>query len=49
MVRLEFETPRFVETLQWRRYRDRDHDPGSQWRRQKILGFAQAMPPLPKA
>lgn len=47
MVRLEFETPRFVETLQWHRYRD--HDPGSQWLREKILGFAQAMPPLPAA
>ena len=46
-VRLEFETPRFVETLQWHRYRD--HDPGSQWLREKILGFAQAMPPLPAA
>jgi DNA-binding transcriptional LysR family regulator len=47
MVRLEFETPRFVETLQWHRYRD--HDPGSQWLREKILAFAQAMPPLPAA
>jgi DNA-binding transcriptional LysR family regulator len=45
MVRLAFETPLFLETLQWHRYRD--HDPGSQWLRERIVAFAQAMPALP--
>lgn len=43
-VRLEFETPRFVETLQWHRYRD--HDPGSQWLRERIVQFAEKLPAL---
>jgi DNA-binding transcriptional LysR family regulator len=46
MVRLDFETPTFVETLQWHRYRD--HDPGSQWLREKILQFGQKMAPIRK-
>ncbi|HSW04376.1 LysR family transcriptional regulator [Aquabacterium sp.] len=47
LVRLDFETPKFVETLQWHRYRD--HDPASQWLRERILQFAQALPALPGA
>jgi LysR family transcriptional regulator, nod-box dependent transcriptional activator len=45
MVRLGFDTPRFVETLQWHGYRD--HDLGSLWLRERILQFAQALPALP--
>lgn len=43
LVRLDFEAPRLVETLQWHRYRDLD--PGSQWLRDKIIAHAQALPP----
>lgn len=44
LVRLGFDAPLLVETLQWHRYRDQD--PGSQWIRDKIIAHAQAMPPL---
>jgi DNA-binding transcriptional LysR family regulator len=44
LVRLEFEAPLLVETLQWHRYRDQD--PGSQWIRDQIMTHAQAMPAL---
>lgn len=43
MVRLDFDAPRLVETLQWHRYRDLD--PGSQWLRDKIIGHAKALAP----
>jgi len=42
LVRLDFDTPRLVETLQWHRYRDLD--PGSQWLREKIICKAWALP-----
>lgn len=42
LVRLDFEAPRLVETLQWHRYRDLD--PGSQWLREKLIAHAQALP-----
>lgn len=44
LVRLDFEAPRLVETLQWHRYRDLD--PSSQWLREKIIAGARALPPL---
>lgn len=44
LVRLDFEPPRLVETLQWHRYRDLD--PGSQWLREKIIAKAQALLPV---
>jgi Bacterial regulatory helix-turn-helix protein, lysR family len=44
MMRLGFDAPRLVETLQWHRYRDLD--PGSQWLREKIISHAQALPAL---
>jgi DNA-binding transcriptional LysR family regulator len=44
LVRLGFEPPLLVETLQWHRYRDLD--PGSHWLREKILAHAARMPPL---
>lgn len=43
LVRLGFDAPRLVETLQWHRYRDLD--PGSQWLRDKIIAHAEAMLP----
>lgn len=43
LVKLDFEAPRLVETLQWHRYRDLD--PGSQWLREKIIAKAALMPP----
>jgi DNA-binding transcriptional LysR family regulator len=45
MVRLDFETPRLVETLQWHKYRD--HDLGNQWLRERIIERAKAMPAIP--
>ncbi|WP_195763428.1 LysR family transcriptional regulator [Duganella guangzhouensis] len=45
MVRLDFDVPRFVNLLQWHRYRDMD--PGSIWLREKIIACARAMPLLP--
>ncbi len=42
LVRLEFEAPHLIETLQWHRYRDLD--PASQWLREKIIAHARAMP-----
>ncbi len=47
LVRLEFETPRFVETLQWHHYRD--HDPASVWLRERMLALAQDLPAVPGA
>lgn len=47
MVRLDFDVPRFVNLLQWHRYRDMD--PGSIWLREKIIACARAMPLLPMA
>jgi len=47
MVKLAFETPKFVETLQWHRFRDLDL--GSMWLRECILKFARQLPPLPAA
>lgn len=44
LVRLDFDAPRLVETLQWHRYRDLD--PGSQWLREKIIAGAMALPAL---
>jgi DNA-binding transcriptional LysR family regulator len=41
LVRLDFNPPPLVETLQWHRYRDLD--PGSQWLREKIIRHAQAL------
>jgi hypothetical protein len=42
MVRLEFETPESVETLQW--HRCRDHDPGSLSLRERVVQFAKRLP-----
>lgn len=42
LVRLGFEAPRLVETLQWHRYRDLDL--GSQWLRDKIIAHARLLP-----
>ncbi|MFO1337799.1 MAG: LysR family transcriptional regulator [Burkholderiaceae bacterium] len=42
LVKLAFDAPRLVETLQWHRYRDLD--PGSQWLRDKIIAKAALMP-----
>jgi DNA-binding transcriptional LysR family regulator len=42
LVKLAFDAPRLVETLQWHRYRDLD--PGSQWLREKIIDRAKALP-----
>jgi DNA-binding transcriptional LysR family regulator len=47
MVRLDFEMPRFVNLIQWHRYRDMD--PGSIWLREKIIACAREMPLLPMA
>jgi LysR family transcriptional regulator, nod-box dependent transcriptional activator len=44
LVRLGFEVPLLVETLQWHRYRDLD--PASQYLREKILAHARALPTL---
>ncbi|HSV52366.1 MAG TPA: LysR family transcriptional regulator [Burkholderiaceae bacterium] len=44
LVRLDFEAPHLVETLQWHRYRDLD--PGSEWLREKIIAGARALPPV---
>lgn len=44
LVRLDFEAPRLIETLQWHRYRDLD--PGSQWLRERIITRAQSLPAL---
>jgi LysR family nod box-dependent transcriptional activator len=44
LLRLGFEAPRLVETLQWHRYRD--FDPANQWLREKIITKAQALPPV---
>ena len=44
LVRLDFEVPRLVETLQWHRYRDLDL--GSQWMREKIIKRAHALPKI---
>ncbi|MFT4190628.1 MAG: LysR family transcriptional regulator [Comamonas sp.] len=44
LVRLDFETPRFVEKLYWHSYRD--DDPGSRWLRERIVAHAQHLPPL---
>jgi len=44
LLRLDFDPPNLVETLQWHRYRDLD--PGSQWLREKIIARAQALPPV---
>ncbi len=44
LVRLDFDAPRLVETLQWHSYRDLD--PGSQWLRGKIIAHAQGLPSL---
>lgn len=44
LVRLDFEAPRLIETLQWHRYRDLD--PGSQWLREKIIAHAESLPAL---
>jgi LysR family transcriptional regulator, nod-box dependent transcriptional activator len=41
LVKLDFDVPRLVETLQWHRYRDLD--PGSQWLREKIMARAQGL------
>jgi LysR family nod box-dependent transcriptional activator len=45
MVRLDFETPEFVEMLQWHKYRDLD--PGSMWMREILVRHARKLPPLP--
>jgi LysR family nod box-dependent transcriptional activator len=45
VVKLEFETPRFVNLIQWHRYRDMD--PGSLWLREKIIACARTLPLLP--
>jgi DNA-binding transcriptional LysR family regulator len=45
MVRLDFEVPRFVNLIQWHRYRDMD--PGSIWLREQIIACAREMPLLP--
>jgi LysR family nod box-dependent transcriptional activator len=42
LVKLDFDTPRMVETLQWHSYRN--VDPGSQWLREHIIAAAQALP-----
>lgn len=42
LIRPAFEIPRFVEVLQWHRYRDLD--PGSMWLREHIIEAARAMP-----
>jgi LysR family transcriptional regulator, nod-box dependent transcriptional activator len=42
LLRLEFEAPPLVETLQWHRYRDLD--PANQWLRERIIAKAQALP-----
>jgi LysR family nod box-dependent transcriptional activator len=44
MVRLDFDTPRFVNLIQWHRYRDMD--PGSIWLRERIIACARRMPLL---
>lgn len=44
LVRLGFEAPHLVETLQWHRYRDLD--PGSKWLREKIIARAESLPAL---
>jgi LysR family transcriptional regulator, nod-box dependent transcriptional activator len=41
LVRLAFDAPRLVETLQWHRYRDLDL--GSQWVRDKIIAHARSL------
>ncbi len=46
LVRLDFDAPGLVETLQWHRYRD--FDPSSQWMREKIIEGARTMPNLEK-
>jgi LysR family transcriptional regulator, nod-box dependent transcriptional activator len=42
LVKLGFDAPRLVETLQWHRYRDLD--PASQYLRDKIIAHANSMP-----
>jgi DNA-binding transcriptional LysR family regulator len=45
LVKLDFETPRLVDVLQW--HKVRDLDPGSVWLRELIVAHAQRLPPLP--
>jgi LysR family nod box-dependent transcriptional activator len=42
LVKFDFETPPFLQMLQWHRYRDLD--PGTIWLREKIIAHANAMP-----
>lgn len=42
LVALEFETPPFVEMLQWHTYRD--SDPGFVWMRERIIEHARRLP-----
>jgi DNA-binding transcriptional LysR family regulator len=44
LVKLQFETPPFVEMLQWHAYRD--NDPGIVWMRDKIVKYAKSVPEL---
>lgn len=45
LVRLDFETPRLAEVLQWHPYRDAD--PGNLWLRELIRNVAARLSPLP--
>lgn len=44
LVRLDFDTPRLAEALQWHPYRDAD--PGNLWLRELIKDVARQLPPL---
>lgn len=45
LARLGFDSPPFVEMLQWHSYRD--HDPGLVWMRERLLERACVLLPLP--